>query len=101
MSTPRFIEVSTSSSMRSPFISDRLFEQLGVHLEADGGDLARLLAAEDVSGAADFEIAGGDAESGAEVGKLLDGGQALARVGGQDAIARNEQIAEGEAVAAS
>src|SRR5207244_4552869 len=73
---------------------------LGVHREADRGDLARLLAAQDVAGAADLQILRRDAESGAEVGELLDGRQPLARVGGQDLVARYQQIAEGQAVAA-
>ncbi len=56
--------------------------------------------AEDVAAAADLEVAGGDAEAGAEVGELLDGGEPLARVAGEDAVGGYEQIAEGEPVAA-
>src|SRR4051794_25214985 len=82
-------------------LADGLLEHLRVHLEADGGDLAGLLAAEDVARAADLEVLGGDAEAGAEVGELLDGGQALACVRAQHAVAGDEKIAERQPVAAS
>ena len=39
---------------------DGALEELAVEVEADGGDLARLLRAEDVAGAADLEVAHGD-----------------------------------------
>src|SRR5205823_4728936 len=68
---------------------------------ADGGDFSRLFAAENVAGAANFKIFRGDAESGAEVGELLNRGETLARVAAEDAIARNQQIAERESIAAS
>ena len=55
---------------------DGLFEHGGVHLEADGLDVAGLLATEHVAGAAEFEIERGDLEAGAEVGELLERGEA-------------------------
>ena len=58
--------------------ADRFFEHGGVHLEADGVDVAALLAAEQVAGAADFEVERGDPEAGAEVAELLDRGEAAA-----------------------
>jgi hypothetical protein len=43
--------------------------------------VAALLAAEHVAGAAEFEIEGGDFESGAEVGKFFERGETAARDG--------------------
>jgi glucan biosynthesis protein len=45
--------------------ADSAFEHLGVELEADGLDVSALLAAEEITGAAQFEIECGDLESGA------------------------------------
>ena len=55
------------------------FEHGGVELEADGLDVAALLAAEHVAGAAQFEIEGGDFEAGAEVAEFLERGETAAR----------------------
>ena len=52
-------------------LADGFFEHRGIHLEADGLDVAALLAAEHVACAAEFEVEGGDLESGAEVGEFL------------------------------
>ena len=59
-------------------LADGLFEHGGVHLEADGFDVAGLFAAEHVAGTAEFEVEGGDFESGAEVGEFFEGGEAAA-----------------------
>ena len=45
---------------------DGLGEEFGVEVESDGVNLAALVGAEEVAGAADFEVAHGDAEAGAE-----------------------------------
>ncbi len=55
-------------------------EELAVEVEADLGDVAGLFGAEEVAGAADFEVAHGDFEAGAEGGVLLDGVDAFAGV---------------------
>ena len=52
-------------------LGDRLLEHGRVGLEADGGDGARLLGAEQIAGAADLEIVRGDLEAGAELGEAL------------------------------
>ena len=57
---------------------DGAFEHLAVEVEADGFDVAVLLAAEHVAGAAEFEVESGDAEAGAEFAELFHGGEALA-----------------------
>ena len=44
-------------------------------VEADGFDVAALLAAEQVAGAADLEVERGDAEAAAEVAELANRGQ--------------------------
>ena len=47
-------------------LEDRLLEHRLVELEADLLDMARLLVAEQIAGAADVEIVGGELEAGAE-----------------------------------
>ena len=59
-----------------------------------------LLGAEQVAGAADLEVAGGDPEAGAQVGELEDRGQARPRLLGERALGRHQQVGEGEAVGA-
>lgn len=56
---------------------DGVFEEAAIHLVTDGGDVAALFGAEDVACAADFEIAHGDFETGAEHGVLLEGFQSF------------------------
>ena len=60
-------------------LADGLFQQLAVQLVADRGDVAALLRAQDVAGAADFQVAHGDGEAGAHVAELLDRLQAAWR----------------------
>ena len=57
---------------------DRLGEQLRVEVEADGRQVAVLLPAEDVAGAADLEVGQRDLEPGAQLGRVEDGLQPLA-----------------------
>ena len=54
---------------------DGLREDLQVHVVADGFHVAVLLRAQDGAGAAEFEVAHGDLEAGAELGVLADGGE--------------------------
>ena len=49
-------------------LGDGLVEHLDVELEAERGDVARLLGAEEVARAADLEVAHRDLEAGAELG---------------------------------
>ena len=51
---------------------DRLLEHLHVGLVADGGEVARLLGAEQVAGAADLEVEVREAEAAAELREILD-----------------------------
>jgi hypothetical protein len=60
---------------------DTLFEELAIEVEADGGDMAALLGAEEIAGAADFKVAEGDLKAGSEGGILFDGADAFAGVG--------------------
>ena len=82
-------------------LADGLFEHGGVHLEADGLDVAGLFAAEHVACAAEFEVEGGDLEAGAEVGEFLECGEAAAGDFGQFGLRRDEQVGVGAAVAAA
>ncbi len=80
---------------------DRLFEQLGVHLETDGGDLPGLVGAEQVAGAAQLQVVAGDAESGAELGQFLQYPQPFARLVGQASLAGDQQVGVGAPVGAA
>ena len=80
---------------------DGLFEHAGIHLEADGFDVAGLLAAEHVACAAKFEVECGDFEAGSEVGELLEGGEATAGDLGEFGVGRDEEIGVGPAVGAA
>ncbi len=55
----------------------RFFQKLAIHLVADRGDVARLLGAEDVARAANFQVAHRDLEAGAEMAVFLDRLQSL------------------------
>jgi hypothetical protein len=74
---------------------DALFKELAIEFEADGGDVAALFGAEEVAGAADFEVAHGDFEAAAEGGVLFDGADAFAGVGKEGGVAREEEIGVG------
>jgi hypothetical protein len=82
-------------------LADRLLQELHVHLEADGIDVAALLAAEQVAGAANLEIEGGHAESAAEIAELLDRGKPLPRHRGERLFGWNQQVGEGRPITAA
>ena len=78
---------STGSAHRLALeLADRLGDHLAVEVEADRGDVARLLAAEQVARAADLEVAHRDLEARAEVGELADRLQPLVRLLGEHAV---------------
>ena len=84
---PRLSCVAGRSSLASPFISlTACFKHGGVELKADSLNVAALLAAEHVAGAAQFQIESGDFEAGAEVGEFLECGEAAARNFGEFAV---------------
>ena len=76
-------------------VADALFEELAVKLKADGGDVAALFGAEQVAGAADFQVAHGDAEAAAQGGILFDGAEALAGLHQQAGMAGQQQVGVG------
>ncbi len=80
---------------------DGFFEHGGVHLEADGLDVAGLFSSEHVACAAELEVEGGDLESCAEVGELLEGGEAAACDLGELGVWGDEQVGVGAAVGAA
>ena len=59
----------------------RLLQHLRVHLEADRRDVAALLVAQQVAGAADLQVAHGDLEAGAQLGVVGQRLQARRRLG--------------------
>ena len=78
--------------------ADGFVEQADVGVEADRVDVAVLLAAQQVAGAAQFQIERGDLEAGAQVAEFLEGGQALAGDLGQLGVGRDQQVGIGAAV---
>ena len=82
-------------------LADGFFEQLHVHLEADGVDVTALLAAEEVAGAANLEVERGHAEAAAQIAELLDRREPLARDRRQRFLRRNQQVGVGRPVAAA
>ncbi len=88
--------VRSSGVTSSPFeLGDGALEHLAVEVEADGFDVAVLLAAEHVAGAAKFKVEGGDAEAGAKFAEFFHGGEAFAGDVGEDFFRRNEKIGVG------
>ena len=73
-------------------LADGLGDHLAVEVEPDGGDVTRLLAAEQVSGTPDLEVAHRDLEAGPEVGELADRLQALVRLLGEHAVGWVEEV---------
>src|SRR5207302_5612448 len=70
-------------------------QHLAIHIEADGFDVAMLLATEHVAGAAQFEVESSDAESGAEFAEFFHGGEAFAGDVGKRSVRGNEEIRVG------
>ena len=69
-----------------------------VHVEADGGDVAVLLASQQIARAAQFQIERRDFEARAQIRKFAQRGQALARDLAQLGIGGNQQIRIGAPV---
>ena len=102
MSSPRFSAEWTSSGASSPFSSCTVSSSIRtIHVEADGVDVAVLLAAQQVAGAAQFQIERGDLEAGAQVGKFAQGRQTLAGDLAQFGVGGDQQIGVGAAVRAA
>src|SRR6266851_852932 len=70
-------------------------QHLTVHVEADGFDVAVLLAAEHVAGAAQLEVERGDAESGTQFAEFLHGGEAFAGDVGKGGVRWDQKIGVG------
>ena len=80
MLSPRLSCVSGASSLDFALqLAHGALQHRGVELEADGFDVAALLAAQQVAGAAQFQIERGDFEARAQVAELFQRGQPAAR----------------------
>ena len=73
-------------------VRDRLADQPDVQVEPDARDVAGLLAAEQVAGAADLEVLHRDRHAGAELGVLGDRGQPVVGGLGQRLLRRIEEV---------
>ena len=82
-------------------LPDRLLEQLHVHVEADRLDVAALLAAEQVAGAADLEVERRDAEAAAEIAELADRREPLRATGESVVLRRDQQVGVGAPIGAA
>ncbi len=76
-------------------LGHRLGHHLDVEVVADGGDVAGLVAPEQVAGPADLQVAQGDLEARAQLGVVPDGPQALVGRLGQDPVGGVEQVGVG------
>src|SRR6266498_3442290 len=81
-------------------LQDGLLEELDVQVQADGLDVAALLAPQQVARPPQLEVQGRDAEARPQVRELADGGQALPRDLGEHGVGRDEKIGEGSPVGA-
>jgi len=75
--------------------ADGALEHLRVHIEADRFDVAVLLAAEEISSAAEFEVESGDSKAGAEFAEFFHRGESLAGDFAESGLRRNEKISVG------
>jgi hypothetical protein len=80
---------------------DRLLQQPRVQVEADRRDMAALLGPQQISSAANLQIAHGDSEASAKLGGLLNRLQALLGLGRHAVIAFVEQVGVGALRAAA
>ena len=78
----------------------RIGEELRVEIEADRRNVPRLFATEQVARAANFEVGKCQLEAGAEVRRIEDRLQALARIISERLFASVEQVAPGATTAA-
>ena len=85
----------------APRLGHRLGHQLDVEVVPDGGDVARLVGAEQVARAADLEVAHGDLESGSELGVLADRPQPLVGLLAEHPVGRMEEVRVGALPAAT
>ena len=86
-----------SGFLSALLLQNGLLQELEVHIIAHRDDVAGLLRAEQIARAANFEIAHGDLEAGAEFRVLADGLQPLFGNVGQDLAAAEGQIGKGVA----
>ena len=76
-------------------VADGVFQQLAIQLVTDSRDMAALLRAEDVAGAANLQVAQGDLEARAEFGELLDRLEPLGGDWVDGAVAVEQQVGVG------
>ena len=81
--------------------ADGFLQQPHVHIETDGVDVAVLLATQQISRAAQFQVERRNLEPGAQVAELLQRRQAFARHFAQFGIRRYQQIGISAAVGAT
>ena len=79
----------------------RRFQERAIELVADALDVAGLLGAQDVAGAADFQVAQGDLEAGPQLGELLDRLQPLDGVGRDRLVRLEQQVGVGPVLVAA
>ena len=98
-STRRLTVARTSSSSSSPFSSRTVCSSSFMYISKPTRlDVAALLAAEQVAGAANLEVERRDAEAAAEIAELLDRGEPLLRDRRQVVFRRNQQIRVGRPI---
>src|SRR5215472_10654910 len=81
--------------------ADGALQHCGVQLEADGFDMAALLAAEQVSRAAQLQVESRDLESRAEIAEFFQRSETPARQLAKFAIGRNQQVSVSTSIRAA
>jgi hypothetical protein len=76
-------------------LSKRSKSSAAVHFIPDSGDVSGLLTAKEIARAADFQIAHGDAEAGAQLAEFFDGFEAFGCLAQDGTIGGQEQITIG------
>ena len=80
---------------------DRPFEEFAIEMETDGGDLSRLLDAEDIAGAADLKIPHGDLHPAAVAARFDEGVEPFARRFWEADVFGDQEIGIGGAIPAA
>ena len=78
-----------------------LLHHLHIEIQADRGDMARLLFAQKITGPSDLKVRRGDTEARSEFGELLNRDQSLLRIAGECAFVGDQEVGVGLLSAAS
>ena len=90
--------VDPSANLVAAQLLDRLSQELAVEVEAYSGNMPRLLCAEQIASAADFEIAHGNLEARSQCGILFDRAHSFFRIARRDLVSWQHEDGVGSSV---